>query len=400
MPLFRIEILGRSGMSLLGKSLKPTGADSGSLYQFIEAISHTTTFSLSYMAKDYPAPGEYKMSARSKLHELLHYNPRPVEMNAEVVNREDRGDYIQEKVYFNTAPWFRVPAFVLIPKKGLPPYPAIVDLHSHGVYYQFGKEKNVEMEREHPTLRDYKKLYYGGKSVGSELARRGYLVVTIDCFGFGERRLILDEDIKMGNKSREELSIYEVNYLNEKMAASEHQLAKSLFLAGASWSGIVIMDDLRTMDYLYTRCDVDTERIGCIGLSLGGTRSTFLAGLDERVKCAVIAGAMSTHTPMIKAHAKCHTWINYVPGMHNYFDFPDVAAIRAPLPLMVQYCAQDELFPEEGMNAATKKIQSIYQKIGAPGNFSARTFDVPHQFNAEMQEVAFAWLDKWLGKKS
>ena len=375
--------------------LEPTGADSGSLYPYLEEISQQSKFSLSYLSRKYKSPEEYKKAARAKLHELFHYNPPSVEKKPEVVGREDKGDYIQEKVYFNTAPWFRVPAFVLIPKKGKPPFPGIVDLHSHGAYYQFGKEKNVDMESEHPTLTEYKN-YYGGQNVGSTLARRGYLVVTIDCFGFGERRLILDEDIELGNKPREELTVDDVTYLNEKMAFAEHQFAKSLFLAGVSWSGIVAMDDIRTVDYLLSRPEVDPDRVGCIGLSLGGTRSTFLSGLDERVKCAVIAGAMSTHTPMVKAHAKCHTWINYVPGMYNYLDWPDVTAIRAPLPLMVQHCAQDDLFPRSGMDESNEKIAKIYQKIGASGKFEAHIFDVPHQFNREMQEVAYKWLDRWL----
>lgn len=382
-------------MSSLQSSLVPTGADSGNLFPFIKTISQQTKFSLSYLSRNYSALEEYKKTARTKMFELLNYNPPEIDMNPEVVERVDKGDYIQEKVYFNTAPWFRVPAFVLLPKKGNPPFPGIVDLHSHGAYYQFGKEKNVEMENQHPTLTEYKN-YYGKRSVGSELVRRGYLVVTIDCFGFGERRMILDEDIKLGNKPKEELTIEEVDYLNKKMAAAEHQLAKSLFLAGVSWSGIVIKDDIRTVDYLLSRNEADKEKIGCIGLSLGGTRSTFLSGLDERVKCAVIVGAMCSHTPMVKAHVKCHTWINYVPGMYNYLDFPDVAAIRAPLPLMVQHCSQDDLFPREGMESANKKIAEIYKKTDAPEKFSAHFFDVPHQFNREMQEVAFAWLDKWL----
>lgn len=382
-------------MPFKSSSLETTGADSGSLFPVIKTIAQQSKFSLSYLSRKYASLDEYKKTARAKMFELLNYNPPVADMNPEVVERVDRGDYIQERIYFNTAPWFRVPAFVLIPKNGKPPFPGIVDLHSHGTYYQFGKEKNVEIDNEHPSLTEYKN-YYGNRSVGSELARRGYVVISIDCFGFGERRMILDEDIALGNKPREQLTNAEVDYLNKKMAAAEHQLAKSLFLSGVSWSGIVVIDDIRTVDYLLARKEVDAGRIGCIGLSLGGTRSTFLSGLDERVKCAVIAGAMSSHVPMVKAHVKCHTWINYVPGMYNYLDFPDVTAIRAPLPLMVHHCSRDDLFPREGMESANKKIAEIYEKMGAAEKFSARFFDVPHQFNREMQEVAFDWLDKWL----
>jgi dienelactone hydrolase len=159
----------------------------------------------------------------------------------------------------------------------------------------------------------------------------------------------------------------------------------------------VITDDVRSAGYLASRPEVDGERLGCIGLSLGGTRSAFLGGLESRIQCAVIIGAMSSHAPMIRAHAKRHTWINYVPGLFGFLDFPDVAAMRAPLPLMVEHCAQDDLFPREGMREADEKIRRIYEKAGAPENFKTATYDVPHQFNIEMQKDAFAWLERWLG---
>ena len=113
---------------------------------------------------------------------------------AETVERVDCGDYVREKVWFNTTPDVRVPAFVLVPKNAPKRAPAIVALHDHGGFYLWGKEKIVEMPDEHPVLTDFKRQYYGGRSIATELVRQGYVVVVIDMFYWGERRMLLDDD--------------------------------------------------------------------------------------------------------------------------------------------------------------------------------------------------------------
>ena len=142
----------RNNQGAIMDELKPTGADTGNLYPFMEALAEKPDFSLSFLRKKYSNLEEFKRTARGKFFELLHYEPEKVDFNAEVVERVDKGDYIREKVYFNTTPIFRVPAYVLIPKKGEGRYPAVVDLHSHGAFYQLGREKVIETENEHPSM--------------------------------------------------------------------------------------------------------------------------------------------------------------------------------------------------------------------------------------------------------
>lgn len=376
--------------------LKVSGADSGNLYPFVEALSGGSNFSLSYLVKKYKSPEEFKKTARGAFFKLLYYSPEKTDFNAEVVERVDKGDYIREKVYFNTTSLFRVPAYVLIPKKGKGPFPAVVDLHSHGAFYQYGKEKVIETDDDHPSITAYKDLYYGGQSDSTALVKSGYVVISIDAFYFGERRCIFDEDIELGGKPVSELTVEEVEYLNKKAASGEHNMAKSLFLSGVTWPGIIIWDDIRTVDYLCSREDVDSERIGCWGISMGGFRATHLCGLDERIKCSVIIGFMSSYTQMLKSHIGCHTWINYVPGFYKYLDFPDVASLMVPKPLMIQHCAKDDLFPPEGMRISSEKIAEVYRMNGAGEKFASRFFDVPHMFSREMQEIAVEWMKQWV----
>ena len=191
-------------------------------------------------------------------------------------------------------------------------------------------------------------------------------------------------------------SVEDARHLNAVCRSKEDTLAKSLFLAGKTWEGIVLWDDMRTVDYLLTRPEVDGSRIGCVGVSFGGYRSLFLAGMDERISAACVVGFMSTVKPMIRRHIDTHSWVHFVPAIHRYLDWPDIVALRAPKPLLVQQCTRDGLFPLPGMQEAVEKIRAIYAKSGAAQGFSSRFYDVTHQFNVAMQDDAFRWFDQQL----
>ena len=129
-----------------------------------------------------------------------------------------------------------------------------------------------------------------------------------------------------------------------------------------TWPGIVAWDHMRTVDYLVTRPEVDPQRIGCAGVSLGGYRSLLLCGLDDRIAAATVVGFMSTVRPMIQRHMDTHSFVHFVPELHAYLDLPDVVSLRAPRPLMVQQCKRDGLFPLAGMEEAVRKIEGIYRR--------------------------------------
>jgi len=183
---------------------------------------------------------------------------------------------------------------------------------------------------------------------------------------------------------------------DRRSSQGEAILARSLFWAGTTWQGIAHWDDIRTVDYLTSRPEVDPARIGCVGISMGGYRTDFLAGLDDRIQCAVSVGWMSTLRALIKAHVVTHSFIHFLPGLANFLDLPDVIGCMAPKPLMVQQCERDALYPVEGMKESVEKIAAIYGKTGASSKFEGRFYDHPHVFSLKMQEDAFAWLDRWL----
>ena len=352
-------------------------------------------FSHSFLGDRFRDVEAFSKEGRELTLATLGPRPDPVDPKPEVVDRRDMGEFVCEKVVFSTTPEFRVPAYVLSPKNFNGRAPAIVDLHSHGGMFLFGKEKVVDLGQNHPAMVEYHKVNYGGRPTATALVRRGYVVIAIDAFFFGERRLMMDEDLGYG-WDRSKYSAEDVKHLNARCRAKERTLVQSLIYAGMTWPGIVVWDDIRTVDYLVTRPDVDPKRIGCVGVSLGGYRSLFLAGLDDRIAAGCVVGFMSTVRPMIRRHIDTHSFVHFVPSLHRHLDLPDVVSLRAPKPLLVQQCRRDSLFPLAGMEESVEKIAAIYKKAGAADQFTGRFYDLPHIFNIDMQEDAFAWFDKHL----
>ena len=187
-----------------------------------------------------------------------------------------------------------------------------------------------------------------------------------------------------------------IEKFNKFCQGYEQLLVKHIFISGTSWPGILFHDDRKSIDYLYSRDDIDKNRIGCCGLSLGGFRSAHIAALDDRIKCSVVAGWMTTYSSLLFSHLRNHTYMIYVPGITKFLDLPDIMSITAPNPVFIQQCLQDRLFPMDGMKQACINIQKVYADMGQLEKYKYRFYDNGHEFNLSMQEDAFSWLDKWL----
>lgn len=378
----------------LPRELAPTSANLGSLFPDVQRLA-SGRYAYSFLGDRFKSLEAFHGEARGKVLELLAYQPQKVDPKAEVLDRYEHEDYVREKIVFSTSPDFRVPAYVYLPKKAKGPAPAIVDLHSHGGMFLFGKEKVSDLGENHQAMVEYHQKNYDGRPTATTLVRRGYVVISIDAFFFGERRLLMDADLKYGFE-RAKYSLEDVKLLNQQCRGKEATLVKSLIFAGLTWPGIVYWDDTRTVDYLVTRPEVDPARIGCLGISMGGYRSMFLAALDERIRAACVVGFMSSVRPMVQAHVDTHSWVHFLPGLHRYLDWPDLVSLAAPRGLLVQQCAKDGLFPPAGMKESLEKISAAYEKAKAKDHMQGRFYDAPHMFTRAMQEDAFAWFDERL----
>jgi dienelactone hydrolase len=315
----------------------------------------------------------------------------------QLVRRTDRGSYDEEYLTFQTTPDLRVPAHVLIPKNVAFPAPGVLVLHSHDGIYLWGKEKVVENDKEHPYLTTFKQQRYGGKSIAAELARRGYVVVAIDMFYWGERRMILDDDPVAYRERPVTMGEQEIRAFNQRASEHESIVARSLLTAGVSWPGVLLWDDIRALDYLASRPEVDPKRLATVGLSVGGYRSFLLAALDERVRAAVDVGWMTSFGAQIKQHVRNTVGLSFhINGLYRYMDLPQMSALVAPRSLLVINGSRDALFALDGVKAAFDTIGRCYAKAGAPERQRCRLYDAPHEFNADMQAEAWEWLRRWV----
>ena len=249
---------------------------------------------------------------------------------------------------------------------------------------------------EHPALTEYKQELYHGRSIASELARRGYVVVVIDAFYWGERRMVLDDD-PGSYREPSQMTKDDVAKFNRRSQEGEQLVARSLFTAGITWPGVALWDDLRTVDYLVSRPEVDPERIACVGLSMGGYRSFLLAALEPRIKVAVDVGWMTSFAAQIKKHVVHTIGLSFhIAGLYRYMDMPDLAALIAPRAVMVINGSKDSLFAPDGVRAAFGKIEACFRKAGVAERQQCRLYDTPHEFNPAMQDEAWAWIEKSL----
>ena len=290
----------------------------------------------------------------------------------------------------------------LKPQGAKGPLPGVVALHDHGGLKYFGWRKIADDGRPvHPSLRRHRDEDYGGRAWANELARRGYAVLCHDCFPFASRRVLVaqvPEHLRWGGakdvSQAEEPA--EVIAYNQWAAQHENIVSKSLYAAGTTWPGLCTFDDRRAVDVLLARPEVDPERIGCGGLSGGGLRTVFLGGLDLRVSCAICVGMMTTWRDLILQKCGNHTWMMWAPGMPRYLDYPEVLGLRVPQPTMVLNNNQDSLFTLSEMHRADDILRAVYDKAGASDRYDCRFYPGPHKFDAEMQQDAFAWFDRWL----
>ncbi len=291
-------------------------------------------------------------------------------------------------------------AILIKPENAKGPLPGILAFHDHGANKYFGTKKITRTsDRQHPDIVAHQKEYYSGLAWANEIAKRGYVVLVSDAFPFASRRVMMQDlpaNMRDGLSDKDPENSENIKAYNTWAAAHEHTMAKSLFSAGTTWPGVFFAEDQKALDVLCAREDVDPNRIGCGGLSGGGMRTVFMAGLDPRIKCAVCVGFMTTWKDFIINKSYTHTWMTYVPMLPKELDFPEILGLRAPLPTLVLNDSDDGLYTLQEMEGANKILSEVYKKADAESKYKCSFHPGPHKFDKKMQTEAFNWFDQWL----
>jgi dienelactone hydrolase len=347
----------------------------------------------------------WKAEARKQLLQHLYYDPEVLPLKSRLIQQEEREGFAIEQVMISATKAYEIPAWILIPVKRKGKLPAVNVLHCHSGRYTWGHEKCLSSPGDSPELIDFRSKTYG-RAYAEELAKRGYVVMVTDAFYFGSRRLqpetinpaAVPTDANKAYASLKKVKQGSAEWLsavNIICREFEHPVAKTLFAAGATWPGVHLWDDMRSLDYLASRPEVDSERMGCMGLSLGGFRAALLSA-HPKVKATSATAWMTQFEDQLRNHTRQHTWMVFIPGLYAKMDLPDIAALLAPGSLLIQECSRDLLYPQPALHKAVEKLKTIYKKAGVPERFRGTFYDEPHCFRPHMQSEAFEWMDKWL----
>jgi len=297
---------------------------------------------------------------RRQLTRLLGGFPQRAPLNAEVIKREEQADRIVEWIRYETEPGDVVPAVMMIPTRRTPPVPTILCHHQHAGQYDLGKSEV---------------LGWAGnpqQAYAAELCKRGYLTFAPDCIGFEERS-------------------------HPRLSGPDYErfLAHELLLQGLTLQGKMIWDVMRAVDFLASRPEVDAQRIGMIGHSLGACETWWSMSLEPRIKAGAASCGVTSYRAVLAAEWR-HNFGWYVPGILKWGDQPEVVSMIAPRPFLALAGVNDRGFPMEGAKEVMARAGMLYRRLGAGQMLELFESPTGHEFTDEMRHKAYLWFDKWL----
>lgn len=343
---------------------------------FHERAVERLTFPLAWRSCAHNDFARWRREARAKVMAHLLTPPPVATFAPAVLKEEDRGTHLAQRVAFNLTGDSRVLAHLLRPK-GDGPFPAVLLLHDHGARFDIGKEKVTEPFDDQgariESARQWIEQCYGNRFIGDELARRGYVCLATDMLNWSDR----------GGGGYE----------------AQQALAANLMHLGMSFAGLIAHEDQRAAEFLATRPEVDTSRVAAVGLSVGGYRAWQVAALSDRIRAAAAVCWMATipgqMQPGVNQTAGQSAFSMVHPGLGAYLDFPDIASLACPKPMLFYNGLQDGLFDVEDVRRAYAIMRHVWDSQDGGDRLHTRLWDVPHMFDQAMQETAFDWLEMW-----
>lgn len=287
-----------------------------------------------------------------------------------LLERVELQDVIRERVEFTTLEGLRMPAYVMIPQSIEPGerMPGVLLWHGHG----YGSRSLVGLEKD-GSPKNNSDSSKPTDNIALELARKGLVVLVPEIVGFGDRMLERDErqDPSLGN--------------------SCYNLSTALLMSGKTTAGLRTAEALRAADYLSSRPEVSVHQLGNMGHSGGGMVASLSAAMDPRIKASVLGIYPNTYRGSILAMRHC--LCNYIPGLLNHAEMPEVLGLIAPRPLFIEAGIHDPIFPVETTKTAIHFLRALYDSMNADAHFGYDLFEGKHEYNGRM---SYDWLAKTL----
>jgi dienelactone hydrolase len=324
---------------------------------------------------------KWKKVARQKVFDCMLMPPPPPAdgYQTKVLFEEQRDGYKAQKIEIRLSQYYTVPAYVLIPD-GKGPFPAVNLLHDHGAHLYIGKEKMIRPLacEEATVVKDAEEWLkgYEGQFFGDYLAKQGYVVFSADAPMWGER----------GQKEGAQRDRYDM-------------IAGNMMLYGIDLSAWMTYDDIAGTEFLAQMPEVDASRIGCTGWSMGAYRAWMLAALSDRIKVgAAVCWMVTADEQMGFKYSRTENggFANCFPGLRRWMDYPHVASLACPKPMLFINGSQDKLFPVPGVEKAFATMHATWQSQGAGDKIETELWDMPHSCGLRSQQRVLDFFKKHL----
>jgi dienelactone hydrolase len=386
--LFYIIVLCLLQSTILFSQKRQKYEFSRNLPVYADSLLKDLTYPLAWGNSEIKDFDEWRKAARQKIFDSMLTPPPTAIMESgaqeeknrqfsyQVLFEEQRDGYKAQKIEVRLSRYYTVPAYLLIPT-GKGPFPAVNALHDHGAHLFIGKEKMIRpLACEDSTvIRDAEKWVeqlYDGHFVGDDLAQQGFVVFSADAPMWGER----------GQKEGPKRDRYDM-------------IAGNMMMHGIDLSAYMTYDDISGTEFLASLPEVDAERIGCMGLSMGAYRSWMLAALSDRIKAgAAICWMVTTDEQMSLKYKRTENggFANCLPGLRRWMDYPHIASMACPKPMLFINGTQDKLFPVAGVEKAFSIMHDVWKSQGANDKLETELWEMPHCFPITAQQRVLDFL--------
>lgn len=362
----------------------------GEIPTYVETLKKELTYPMAWGNSPIKNFKKWKKVARAKVLECMMTPPKAAAAwDMEVLDEEQRDGYKAQKIAFNINAYSRITAYLLIPD-GKGPFPTVNALHDHGAHLFIGKEKMIRSfftpeEKDSPTkqalcqeiLDDadaWARQLYDNQYVGDYLAKHGYVVFSADAPMWGER----------GRKEGVDRNKYDL-------------IAGNMMMLGRDLSAFMTYDDISSTEFLASLPMVDAKRIGCVGCSMGAYRSWMLSALSDRIKAgASICWMITTDAQLTRRFGRKENggFANCIPGLRQYLDYPHIASLACPKPMLFINGTKDKLFPVSGVKDAFAEMHQVWKSQGVDNLLDTELWEIPHSCGLKAQEKMLEFLDK------
>ncbi len=362
----------------------------GEIPTYVETLKKELTYPMAWGNSPIKNFKKWKKVARAKVLECMMTPPKAAAAwDMEVLGEEQRDGYKAQKIAFNINAYSRITAYLLIPD-GKGPFPAVNALHDHGAHLFIGKEKMIRPfftpeEQDSPTkqvlcqeiLDDadaWARQLYDNQYVGDYLAKHGYVVFSADAPMWGER----------GRKEGVDRNKYDL-------------IAGNMMMLGRDLSAFMTYDDIASTEFLASLPMVDAKRIGCVGCSMGAYRSWMLSALSDKIKAgASICWMITTDAQLTRRFGRKENggFANCIPGLRQYLDYPHIASLACPKPMLFINGTKDKLFPVPGVKDAFAEMHKVWKSQGADNLLDTELWEIPHSCGLKAQKKMLEFLDK------